>query len=109
MENNIEQNFSPKSEPIRISQGGDAWSLAAIRYHHDPSELPILQSEIEKEIPKRKTENIQEYMKNYKQLNKEKLREKAREKHVCDYCGGKYTSSGKYLHLKTKKHQNSIN
>eukprot|EP01080_Neovahlkampfia_damariscottae_P007873 gene7873-12342_t len=61
------------------------------------------------EIPKRKTENIQEYMKNYKQLNKEKLNEKAREKHVCELCGGKYTTSGKYLHLKTKKHQKMLN
>eukprot|EP01080_Neovahlkampfia_damariscottae_P012646 gene12646-6549_t len=57
------------------------------------------------EIPKRKTENIQEYMKNYKQINKDKLREKAREKHTCELCGGRYTKSGKYLHLKTKKHQ----
>eukprot|EP01080_Neovahlkampfia_damariscottae_P003343 gene3343-5890_t len=55
------------------------------------------------EIPKKKTENIQEYMKNYKQVNKEKLNEKAREKHVCEICGGKYTTSGKYLHLRTKK------
>ena len=74
MENNIEQNILPRSEPIGI--------------------------------PKRKTENIQEYMKNYKQLNKDKLREKAREKHICELCGGKYTTSGKYLHLKTKKHRN---
>ena len=57
------------------------------------------------DIPKKKTQDVKEYMKQYKENNKEKLDEKRKEKHICMTCGGKYTTSGKYLHCQTKKHQ----
>jgi len=61
------------------------------------------------DIPKKKkTQDIKEYMKQYKEDNKVKLNEKMKEKHICITCGGKYTTSGKYLHTKTFKHQRSL-
>ena len=44
----------------------------------------------------------------YYQKNKNEIVEKARHKHICQ-CNGKYTSSGKAQHEKTKKHCSFIN
>jgi hypothetical protein len=60
------------------------------------------------DISKKKTQNMREYMRKYKEDNKEKFNEKMREKHDCD-CGGRYTTSGKYLHNQTAKHKNYLN
>lgn len=60
-------------------------------------------------------EKIKEQTKQYYQANAEKIKErtkqyrqdnadKIKQKHDCP-CGGKYTTSGKSTHLKTKKHQ----
>lgn len=49
-----------------------------------------------------------EYYKEYWERNKEKLKEKLNEKFVCETCGGKYTRANKSHHLKSNKHQHSL-
>ncbi len=43
-------------------------------------------------------------IKQYRLDNKEQIKEKKNQKHNCE-CGGRYTSTGKSKHLKTKLHQ----
>ena len=74
----------------------------------EQDDQPIVRSEPIDIPKKKKTENIKEYMKKYKEDNKEKFNEKMREKFVCA-CQGRYTTSGKYLHNQTKRHQNYLN
>jgi ABC-type transporter MlaC component len=60
-------------------------------------------AEKQKKIYKNNKEKIRERQNKYYELNKEKLLEKF----DCD-CGGKYTTTNKKRHLKSKKHQNFI-
>jgi len=48
-----------------------------------------------------------ERMKQYYLENRDKQLEKSKQKFTCE-CGGKYTYSGKSIHLKTSKHQNYL-
>ena len=60
--------------------------------------------EYSKEYNKTNAEKIKEQTKQYRQANAEKLKALKNQKHICP-CGGKYTTSGKSQHSKTKKHQ----
>ena len=53
-------------------------------------------------------EAICEKKKQYYTDNKEAINEKKNIKHNCDVCCGKYTTTGKSKHFKTKKHQKAI-
>ena len=53
-------------------------------------------------------EAIHEYQCQYRQNNKEHILQHKNEKHDCG-CGGKYTTSNKLRHEKTKRHQEHIN
>jgi hypothetical protein len=48
-------------------------------------------------------DKIQEIQKQYREDNKDKLQQYKNEKHHC-VCGGKYTTSSKAKHFKTKRH-----
>lgn len=50
------------------------------------------------------TEHIKEYHKQYRQTNAEHYNEK----HNCNVCGGKFTTTHKTHHLKSKKHQSAL-
>ncbi len=65
-------------------------------------------------------EQYKAHKKQYAQDNKERINERYRaryqenkerlcEKHVCETCGGRFTTNKKSQHCKTKKHQNSLN
>ena len=82
-----------------------------------------LPTRTKKEWNEANKEKIKEWKQEYREANKEKIIQKAkeyyednkekilsnkREKFNCE-CGGKYTNSGKSLHMNSKKHQNYIN
>ena len=52
----------------------------------------------------KKQEYSKTYDKEYRQKNKERIRIRNNQKFNCD-CGGRYTYTSKYLHVRTKKHQ----
>jgi len=75
--------------------------------------------EYDKQYREKNKEHIKEQSKQYKEKNKEHIKEQKKQyrehnkehinqKHNCA-CGGKYTSSHKSHHFKTKKHQDYIN
>ena len=52
---------------------------------------------------------VNEYQTQYRIDNRETLRQYHRIKHNCVDCGGNYTNSSKARHMKSKKHNQSIN
>ena len=53
-------------------------------------------------------DKIKQQVKQYRTDNSDKIKQWQKTKHNCDVCGGKYTSSGKSQHYKSKKHQKAI-
>ena len=45
----------------------------------------------------------------YYQDNKTKLNQKKKQPHICEICGGNYTTTHKSTHFKSNKHQNAVN
>jgi len=56
----------------------------------------------------RRSGGTKAYQKKHYEDNKEAINEKKNIKHNCDVCGGKYTTSHKAKHFKSKKHQKAI-
>lgn len=52
-------------------------------------------------------EQMAEQRKQYKEKNKQKIMEQRNQKNTCQ-CGGRYTSTNKSQHIKTKKHRDYI-
>ena len=66
---------------------------------------------IKQQVKQYKSDNadkIKQQGKQYRTDNSDKIKQWQKTKHNCDVCGGKYTSSGKSQHYKSKKHQNAI-
>ena len=61
-------------------------------------------SERNKEYREEHRERIMEQRKEYREKNKEKLSEK----HVCELCGGRYTTGKRSEHYRTKKHMKAM-
>jgi hypothetical protein len=61
-----------------------------------------------KEKIKQHYQDNKEHYKQYYQDNKEAIKQYKKEKFICE-CGGKYITSNKLRHFKTKKHQNYFN
>jgi len=70
--------------------------------------LKAYQKKISAQYYEDNKEAMNEKHKQYYTDNKEAINEKKNIKHNCDVCGGKYTTTGKSAHFKTKKHQKAI-
>jgi hypothetical protein len=64
--------------------------------------------EYQKEYHEKNKEVLSEYQKEYQEKNKDAIREHKNTKCVCNICGGKYTTTHKSCHLKSKKHLNAV-
>lgn len=51
---------------------------------------------------------INEKARSFYETNKESIQKYKSTKYVCDICGGKYTTTGKSQHFKSKKHLNAV-
>ncbi len=47
-------------------------------------------------------------VKKYQQDNRDKINTWRNTKNTCSICGGKYTHANKYIHCRSKKHQNAV-
>jgi hypothetical protein len=66
---------------------------------HDDAINKVIAGRTKKEYYAENADKLKQYGKQYYDENVEKIKTK----HGCQ-CGGKYTTSGKYTHVKTKKH-----
>ena len=107
---------------IRANGNWDAWDMVMVEeFKHDTKlqlhsrerhHIETLKATLNKQIPTRtdaeyhrdNREVILDKMKIYRNNNKEAIHMKKNVKHNCG-CGGKYTTSSKSRHIKTKKHQ----
>ena len=66
------------------------------------------QRRYDRERSKRYHEEHKEHLKQKAKERYEQLKEHLREKHVCETCGGHYTTHHRAKHLNTKKHQTAM-
>jgi hypothetical protein len=68
----------------------------------------VIPNRTQQEYHRENKEHRNEISRKYHQSNKEKLNVKKNQKHIC-CCGGKFTTTHKSHHIKSKKHKQYIN